>query len=224
MSPTQNQQNQNHMNKKESADNFTIHIIDDDELFCHNMSLQLSSFGYPVKTYSSPGEFLSKGNEDIRGCIILDINMPEMDGLALQKKLNDLNVRLKIIFLSGYANVAKCTRAMKAGAIDFFEKPIRIHQLIPAVERARADCEKRIQQECSAKEALNRYKNMTKREKQVFRLIVQENKSPQIAEKLGVKLSTVLMHRKNLFSKLSVHSIAEIINFANKYNLNTKQE
>lgn len=196
-----------------------IHIIDDDRSFCHNLSLQLSAMGYLVKKYASPIEFLSKLDEKIRGCIILDISMPEMDGLTLQKKLNELKVPLKIVFLSGHANVKKCAQAMKAGAIDFIEKPVFIKQIISAIEKAHELEEERIRIEESSDDSFRLYRSLTKREKEVFHLIANGSRSPQIAEKLGIKLSTVLMHRKNLFTKLDLHSIAEIVHFANINNL-----
>lgn len=196
-----------------------VHIIDDDLRLCHNLALTLSAFGYSVKKYTSPTTFLSKINQDTRGCIILDINMPEMDGLALQKKLNDLDIPLKIIFLSGHADVPKCAQAMKAGAIDFFEKPVLVNQLVPALEKALAHGHERMHRELSARKSLTRYQSLTKREKQVFHFIARGSTSPQIAKQLGVKLSTVHMHRKNLFVKLKLHSIAELVNFANKNDL-----
>ena len=199
--------------------NRIIHLIDDDDRFCHNLSLTLSSRGYSVKKYTSPITFLSKVDKNTQGCIILDINMPDMDGLALQKRLNDLGIQLKIIFLSGHADVPKCAQAMKAGALDFFEKPVLINELVPILEKALAHGHERAHRKLSAQKSLKQYESLTRREKQVFHFIVQGNTSPQIARQLGVKVSTVLMHRKNLFAKLKLNSIAKLINFANKNNL-----
>lgn len=191
-----------------------VYFVDDDEMLLHNLGSNIKSMGFDVRTFNSPTDFLNQISHEDSGCILLDVHMPEIDGLKLQQKLDTLGVHMPIIILTGYGDVPICTEAMKKGALDFLEKPVVEEKLLIALENAFAFENERILQRDEKTEAIDRYKKLTKREKEVFELIIQAYTSIEIADQLGISINTVKLHRKNLMRKLAVQSLPAIINFA----------
>lgn len=196
-----------------------IHVVDDDESLRASLIDLLRAAGYDAKGYASAGDFLLQPLRDQPGCLLLDIRLPGPSGLDLQQALAQHDVGLPIIFLTGYADVPKSVRAMKAGAVDFLEKPVVREQLFDAVVRAlERDAEAR-----AARNAIHkrdaRLAVLTAREREVFDRIVAGRRNREIAAELGISLRTVKGHRAQLMEKLGVGSAAELGRFAGEHRV-----
>lgn len=188
-----------------------VHIVDDDPGVLTAMGRCLKADGLNVSMSQSTREFLDRYDPGAGGCVVLDLQMPGMDGLQLQRLLQDLEQRPPLIFVSGQADVASCAHAMRAGALDFLTKPVESDVLIAAVlhglqtdaeQRARRDVERNAEQ---------RWSSLTPREKQVLPHILAGRLNKQIAVELGVALKTIKVHRARIMQKLGVRSVAELV-------------
>lgn len=187
-----------------------IHIVEDDESLRTALLELLQFAGYETLGYESTGDFLLHLPQDRPGCLLLDVRLPGPSGLELQAALQRQGVSLPVIFLTGHADVASSVRAMKAGAVDFLEKPVERAALLEAIERALArDAAMRATQE-SARSNDARLAVLTPRERQVFDRIVGGKLNKQIADELGISLRTVKAHRAQLMEKLGVSTAAEL--------------
>jgi FixJ family two-component response regulator len=187
-----------------------IHIVDDDESMRQALVELLQTTGFCAIGYASTGEFLLNSLPDQHGCILLDLQMPGPSGLDLQAALLRKGVALPIIFLTGHADVPSTVRAMKAGAVDFLEKPVDRGTLLEALRRAlEADTSRR-----NALAAANRHQErldlLTARERAVFDRVIAGMLNKQIAAELGVSLRTVKAHRAQMMQKLGVSTPAEL--------------
>jgi FixJ family two-component response regulator len=187
-----------------------IHVVDDDESLRASMIQLLDAAGFRTYGYASTGEFLLNPPSDEPGCILLDVRLPGPSGLDLQAGMERHGIRLPVIFLSGYADVATSVRAMKAGALDFLEKPVTRDVLLDAIRRALAyDAHQRAAREESGRHS-TRLAALTPREREIFDRIVNGKLNKQIADELGIALRTVKAHRAQLMIKLGVSSAAEL--------------
>jgi FixJ family two-component response regulator len=187
-----------------------IFIVDDDDSLRASMSELLGAAGFRTRCYASTGDFLLNPPADEPGCVLLDVRLPGPSGLDLQAGLQRHGIGLPVIFLTGYADVRTSVRAMKAGALDFLEKPVTREALLEAIRRAlTSDALMR----STRNEALrydSRLKTLTIREREVFDRIVHGKLNKQIADELGIGLRTVKAHRAQLMIKLGVSSAAEL--------------
>jgi two-component system, LuxR family, response regulator FixJ len=190
-----------------------IHLVDDDEAIRRSASFMLRTSGYLVKTYASGVELL-KSAGDLAGCILLDIRMPEMDGLEVQMALREKGVLLPVIIITGHGDVNLAVQAMKAGAVDFIEKPFEKSVLIGAIEEGFARIEESGRRHAHAEEARVRLEPLTGRERDVLRGLVRGHPNKTIAYDLGISPRTVEIHRANLMSKLGVASLSEALRIA----------
>jgi two-component system, LuxR family, response regulator FixJ len=171
----------------------------------------LESAGYSCVTYSSPGSFLN-GVEDIApGCALLDVRMPQMDGLAVLSELAARQCELPVIIMTGFADVPMAVKAMKAGAVDFVEKPCPREELIGAVERALSKAQTAQARESEKKSARDRLDRLTPREHEVATYLVAGDSNKAVARKLGISPRTVEIHRGRLMEKTQVRSLAELV-------------
>jgi FixJ family two-component response regulator len=187
-----------------------IHIVDDDESMRQALVELLQATGFSAIGYASTGEFLLNSLPDQHGCILLDVQLPGPSGLDLQAALLRKGVALPIIFLTGHADVPSTVRAMKAGAVDFLEKPVNRDTLLEALRRAlEADAVRR-----NALAAANRHQArldlLTTRERAVFDRVIAGMLNKQIAAELDVSLRTVKAHRAQMMQKLGVSTPAEL--------------
>ena len=187
-----------------------VHVVDDDDSMRAALLELLQAAGFDANGYASTGAFLLQGPPDRHGCILLDVRLPGPSGLDLQDALQRRNVRLPVIFLTGHADVPTSVRAMKAGAVDFLEKPVTREALLDALERALS-----LDQTLRATRDLeHRHEELlatlTSREREVFDLIVAGRLNKQIADALGISLRTVKSHRAQLMFKLKVATAAEL--------------
>jgi FixJ family two-component response regulator len=191
-----------------------IHVVDDDESFRSALLELLSAAGYEARGYASTGDFLLDPTPDRPSCLLLDVRMPGPSGLDLQAALLRQGKAIPIIFLTGHAELTAGIRAMKAGAVDFLEKPIQREALLEAIERALL---RDIGQRKAHDEAQRRHDRMaalTARERDVFELIVAGKLNKQIADALNISLRTVKAYRAHLMEKLGVATAAELGRFA----------
>jgi RNA polymerase sigma factor (sigma-70 family) len=187
-----------------------IHVVDDDDSLRTALLRLLEAAGFEARGYASAGEFLLQPVPDRPGCLLLDVRMPGPSGLELQAALPDHGVSLPVVFMTGYADVPSTVRAMKAGAVDFLEKPVQRESLLAAVGHALArDENQRWERELDA--ALRaRFAALTPREREVFDHIVAGQPNKQVATALGVSERTVKAERAQVMDKLGVSSAAEL--------------
>jgi FixJ family two-component response regulator len=187
-----------------------VFIVDDDESLRDAMCELLEIAGFRTRSYASTGDFLLNPPGDEPGCVLLDVNLPGPSGLDLQAGLQRHGIGLPVIFMTGHADVPTSVRAMKAGAIDFLEKPVNRETLLEAIRRALAyDAAKRAERD-EAQLHGARLNALTSREREIFDRIVTGKLNKQIADELGIGLRTVKAYRAALMVKLGVNSAAEL--------------
>jgi FixJ family two-component response regulator len=196
-----------------------IHIVDDDRSFRTAVGRLLSASGYSISLYGSGEELLAQLPGTAFGCILLDLDMPGLSGLALQERLVEQAPLLPIVFLTGHGDIRASVQAMKAGADDFLEKPATSEALLDAIGRALHRAESRRDEFDRAQAERSRLESLTPREFEVLRLIVRGKLNKQIAHVLGTSERTVKAHRHNLMEKIGARSLAETVSIAERLGL-----
>ena len=191
-----------------------IHLVDDDEAIRHSASFMLRHAGFRVKTYMDGVAFLEQVAQAEPGCILLDVQMPGMDGLEVQEALNARGVAMPVIVLTGHGDVAVAVRAMKAGAVDFVEKPYAKQTLVDALTRAFERLEMRRKEGVLAEEARGLIERLTARERDVLTGLVDGQTNKVIAETLDISPRTVEIHRANLMEKMDAPSLSTVLRIA----------
>jgi two-component system response regulator FixJ len=191
-----------------------VHLVDDDEAIRRSVGFMLKTSGYHVRTYES-GVELQKGAPNLEpGCVLLDIRMPGMDGLEVQSALRDKGVTLPVIIMTGHGDVTLAVQAMKAGAVDFIEKPFEKAVLLSAIEHGVDRIRKSAANQDRADEAAVRLQALTPREREVLDGLAKGLPNKTIAYDLGISPRTVEIHRANVMSKLGVRSLSEALRIA----------
>ena len=198
----------------------TVFMVDDDEAVRKAVSRLLRSAGIAAAVFASPREFLAQYNPDMPGCLVLDMAMPDLDGLQLQTALNEKGCILPIIFLTGHGDVSKSVQAMKQGAFDFLSKPAKDKDLLTAV-RAAFERDTVVRQErAKLFEIRARLDALTPREREVLQHVVSGKLNKQIAGDLGIAEATVKMHRAHVMEKMKVESVAELTRLTERFGIN----
>ena len=199
----------------------TVYVVDDDPSVRVAMERLLKSVGLTIKTCASAREFLDQASPEWSGCLIVDLRMPGMGGLDLQDQLSARQVSLPVIFLTGYGTVPASVRAMKAGAVDFLEKPVDDQTLLDAVHKA-LERDRRARGNQAGMQALEqRLAILTPREYEVFTFIISGRLNKQIAGELGTTEKTIKVHRARIMKKLQCASLAELVRLAEKAGIKT---
>jgi two-component system response regulator FixJ len=194
-----------------SIDLAPVHIIDDDDAVRDSLAVLLDSAGLPVRTYASATEFLALAPGLAGGCVLTDVCMPGLDGLALQRRLTEVGVTLPVIVMTGHGDVPIAVAALKAGAVDFLEKPFDDERLITAVRAALAANGDARRHAATLAEHAARLASLTKREREVLDLLVAGNPNKTIAYDLGASPRTVEVHRARVMEKMGARSLAELV-------------
>jgi len=187
-----------------------IHIVDDDESMRKALQRLLAEGGYQTCAYGSTGEFLLQPLPDQSGCLLLDVRLPGPSGLELQSALQRRNAELPVIFLTGHADVASSVKAMKAGAVDFLEKPVEPELLFAAIHRALEQHESRRATRAADEGLRKRLDLLTPQQREVFERIVVGKLNKQIAHELGISERTVKTRRAEIMERLDADSVAEL--------------
>mgnify|MGYP000576352549 CR=1 FL=1 len=188
-----------------------VFIVDDDQAVLDSVAFLLGTVGLRSHTCASAQEFLETYDPDVPGCVVLDMRMPGMGGLKLQEHLRESGSTLPVIFLTAHGDVPAAVRAVKAGAIDFIQKPFREQEFLDTVQRAINENARRRSEAAEHREIADRISSLTPRELEVMDRIVEGKANKVIADELGVSQRTVEVHRAHVMEKFAVDSLAELV-------------
>ncbi len=195
-----------------------IFIVDDDPSVRESTKFLLESVGFNVKTYASGQDFLKAKVQADLGCLILDVRMPGLSGLDLQEKLLSAKTPLPMIFITGHGTVPMSVRAMKAGAVDFLQKPFEEQELLDAINKAITRQREQQSKEVEVEKLEKRLKTLTAREHEVYSLLVAGMANKEIAYELGMSERTVKAHRAQIMEKMKAASFADLVRFSERIN------
>jgi FixJ family two-component response regulator len=193
-----------------------VFVVDDDKSVRTSLATLLESDGYSVESFASAAEFLTRAPNVGPACLVLDVRLPGLDGLALQRQLTERGRIEQIVFITGYGNIPMGIQAMKRGAVDFLPKPFEDHALLNAVAQAIARSADSCRERHEVAQVRARIATLTPREFEVFRLVITGLLNKQIAFELGAALRTIKTHRGRVMHKLGVQSVADLVRLAQK--------
>lgn len=194
--------------------NAAIFIIDDDPAVLDALSMMVEQEGYSVKTFACAESFLSAYEQEVLGCAVLDVRMPQINGLTLQKIMADKGILLPIIFLTGHGDIPMSVDAIKAGAYDFLTKPVTREKLLASIRSAIIESDKKLSQQASTQEAKDLLKSLTDREKEVMLLAVNGFPNKEIARRLNISHRTVEIHKSKIMHKTGAINLLDLASIA----------
>lgn len=199
-----------------SATGGTVFLVDDEPGMLKALTRLLEAEGFAVRAFTSAKTFLESYHAEALGCVVLDVAMPELDGLELQQRLTQSGVLLPIVFLTGHGDIPTSVRAVKAGALDFLTKPVKDADLLRAVRAALQRAAE--QRELIRETALlhQRYSSLTPREREVMAHVVAGELNKQVADALGIGEHTIKVHRSRIMEKMDVPSLADLVRAAER--------
>ena len=201
-----------------------VFVVDDDSSMREALTDLISSVGLSVEAFKSAQEFLENRRPDAPACLVLDVRLPGLSGLDLQRELLRTEAPIPIIFITGHGDIPMSVRAIKEGAVEFLPKPFRDQDLLDAIQHALAIDRSARQERSMMAEVRRRYESLTKREREVMRLVVSGLLNKQIAGELGSSEVTVKMHRGQVMRKMKAQSIVELLRMSEKIGITNKPE
>lgn len=195
-----------------------VFVVDDDESVREAVRRLIASVGLKVETFGSTREFLDGQRPEAPSCLVLDVRLPDVSGLELQRDLAAANVHIPIIFITGHADVPMTVRAMKAGAVEFLTKPFRGQELLDAIQDAIAKDRVAWNERAQMADLRARYNSLTPREKEVLMLVASGLLNKQIGAELGTSELTVKTHRGRVMQKMGADSLADLVRMAERIN------
>jgi FixJ family two-component response regulator len=205
-------------------DRFTIAVVDDDQSFRASMARMIKAAAMKPATFASAAEFLANPLCVSADCALIDLRMPGLNGLELQQEVGRVAPYLSVVFLTGHGEVASSVRAMKAGAVDFLEKPVGEAELMAAIRRATERTHKLKESDAELAQLRQRYGLLTPREREVFALVVAGLLNKQIGFELGTTESTVKVHRGRVMDKMDAASLADLVRMADRLGIERVSE
>jgi RNA polymerase sigma factor (sigma-70 family) len=193
-----------------------VFVVDDDPSVCSSLKFLLSTVGLQAETFDSADSFLHKQLPDVASCLVLDVRLPGLSGLDLQRELAARNILIPIVFLTGHGDIPMSVRAVKSGAVEFLTKPFRDQDLLDAVRVALDRDRERRDQEKEVADLKRRFDSLTSREQEVISMVVAGMLNKQIAAQLGTAESTVKVQRSRAMEKMHAASLAELIKMIEK--------
>ena len=197
----------------------TVFVVDDDAPLRESLRNLIRSVGLRVELFASAQEFLQSQQPDTPSCLVLDVRMPGLSGLDLQKQTSEAGLEIPIIFITGHGDVPMTVRAMKAGAVEFLTKPFRDQDLLDAIQQALERSRKAREQQAATKELRQRFASLTPREREVMERVVAGLLNKQIGAELRTSETTVKIHRHQVMEKMGAGSLPELVRMADRLGI-----
>jgi FixJ family two-component response regulator len=197
----------------------TVFVVDDDAPLRESLRNLIRSVGLRVELFASAQEFLQSQQPDTPSCLVLDVRMPGLSGLDLQKQTSEAGLEIPIIFITGHGDVPMTVRAMKAGAVEFLTKPFRDQVLLDAIQQALERSRNAREQRAATKELRQRFASLTPREREVMERVVAGLLNKQIGAELGTSETTVKIHRHQVMEKMGAGSLPELVRMADRLGI-----
>jgi FixJ family two-component response regulator len=199
-------------------------VVDDDSSVREAIKSLIKSVGLRVETFETAQQFLGSKRPEVAGCVVLDVRLPGLSGLDLQRELAANDIKLPIIFITGYGDIPMSVTAMKAGALEFLTKPFRDQDLLDAIQKALERDRAARQQRMEIAELRERFDALTSREREVMRLVVAGLLNKQIAGELGTSEITIKIHRGRVMKKMGAGSLAELVRMTEKLGISAAKD
>jgi FixJ family two-component response regulator len=191
-----------------------VHVVDDDAEMCRALAGLFETVGFATRTYGTAHDFLKSELTDAPGCIVIDVRLPDMNGLEFQAQLAQEGVRLPVVMMTGYGDIPMSVRAMKRGAVDFLAKPFRDQDMLDAVIAALDRDRKRRSAKNDLVQLRQRFATLSARQRQVMLLVTAGKLNKQIAADLGISEITAKIHRRAVMKKMSARTLADLVRMA----------
>lgn len=199
-----------------------IYVVDDHEAVRDSLGALLASVGLNVELFGSGREFLEAFDPSRRGCLLLDLRLPDISGIELQKQLSDMGSQLRTIMISGHGDIPVAVQAMKAGVVDFIEKPYTDDEILTCIQQNLAEAGRNDNKGGSTEEISNRLENLTPREREVLESLVSGQPNKLIAYHLGISPRTVEIHRARVMAKMEAKSLSHLVRMALAVGIETE--
>ncbi len=200
-----------------------VAVVDDDPSAREGLSSLLRSAGLRVETFASGQQFLSRGGADAPSCLVLDLQLPGLSGLELQKHMAEAGQEIPIVFLTGHGNIPASVQAMKAGAVEFLTKPVDDRELLQAIQEAVERDRRNREQHAEMRELRERYESLTPREQEVMQQVVSGLLNKQVASELNITEYTVKIHRAHVMRKMHANSLADLVRMAESLGISSRR-
>jgi FixJ family two-component response regulator len=201
-----------------------IAIVDDDPSVREGLSSLIRSAGLQVETFASAQEFLARPGAEAPSCLVLDLQLPGLSGLDLQKRMAEVGMEIPIVFLTGHGNIPASVQAMKAGAVEFLTKPFDEQDLLQAIQEAVERDRRNREQRAEIRELQNRYESLTAREQEVMQQVISGLLNKQVAAELNITEYTVKIHRGRVMRKMHAESLADLVRMAENLEIPSRKQ